>query len=249
MRIKPSESAQRSLIKAYWKEGRAVLYKTSLPVLNLADNVTPAELKNRVDQLLDPEPMYKYISKLWTKVGGKFANDMASMVLKRKGLEDPNIDEWEEGFKIYTNERSRQITKKILKTQEQYIKSVIDRVVSEAQTTGEAISAISGKIKEAFEQELVLMQKYEAERIARTEVIGASNKGSFDGAKSTGIPMQKIWSTSGLPGIRDTHLFYESRGWLGMDDEFGPGLQYPGDPDGQPEEIINCRCSILYNVD
>jgi hypothetical protein len=27
-------------------------------------------------------------------------------------------------------------------------------------------------------------------------------------------------------------------------EEFKPGLRYPNDPNGAPEEVINCRCVI-----
>ncbi len=250
MRFSISESAQRSLIKSYHREAKEVLYKTALPVLQLADKVSPQELKQRIPSLLKPDLMNKYLQDLWSKVGGKFASDTVRRLKPlRKSLEDPELDSWEGGFRAYMAERSKKITKQILTTQAETLNTIIDRLVSEAYQTGESIATISGKLKEQFESEMVTIQRYEAERIARTEVIGASNKGSFDGALSTGLPIQKGWSTSGLSGIRDTHLMYEGRGWVSMDHEFAPGLKHPGDPSGAPEEIINCRCSIIYNVD
>ena len=249
MRIKPSQSAQRSLTTLYWKEARKVLLEISKPVLAAADNTTPQGLKNKVDQLLSPEKMEKYLNELWVKVGGKFAHDTERLIVKRKSLEEPRIDEWEEGFRMYAADRSKQIAKKIIKTQADYIKIAIDKVINDAQVTGEAISTISGAIKEEFAKDLIIMQRYEAERIARTEVIGASNKGSFDGAKNSGLDIKKGWLTSGLPGVRDTHLSYELRGYINMEEEFAPGLLHPGDPNGAPEEIINCRCTIVYEVD
>lgn len=251
MRIKPSQSAQRSLTTLYWKEARKVLLEISKPVLAAADNTTPQGLKNKVDQLLSPEKMEKYLNELWVKVGGKFAHDTERLIVKRKSLEEPRIDEWEEGFRMYAADRSKQIAKKIIQTQADYIKIAIDKVINDAQVTGEAISTISGAIKEEFAKDLIIMQRYEAERIARTEVIGASNKGSFDGAKASGLDMKKGWLHSGIytPGYRQNHVDYETRGYINMDDEFAPGLQYPGDPNADPGEIINCRCTIIYSVD
>lgn len=254
MRFSISESAQRSLIKKYHRQGKEVLYKTSLPVLQLADKVSPQELKQRIPSLLKPDLMNKYILDLWSKVGGKFASDTVRMLKPlRKSLEDPELESWEGGFKAYMAERSKKITKQILTTQAETLNTIIDKLVAEAYQAGDAISTISGRLKDQFDREMVTIQRYEAERIARTEVIGASNKGSFDGAKSTGLPIQKGWSTSGLSGIRDSHLQYEGMGWLSMDTFFaGAGfkpLLYPGDPNGDPGDTINCRCSIIYNVD
>lgn len=246
MRIKISESAQRSLIKSYWKEAKEVLYKSSLPVLQASDNMTPQALKARLEDLVKPDQMEKYLTKLWTKVGAKFANDTERLIIKRKSLEEPRLDDWEEGFRMYAADRSKQLARKIVKTQIDYLTSAIDKIIHEAGQNGEAITTIAGKLKDQFEKDMIVMQRYEAERIARTEVIGASNKGSFDGAKATGLDLKKEWLTSGLPGVRDTHMSYEARGPIEMDREFGPNLQHPGDPNGAPEEIINCRCTITY---
>jgi len=249
MRITTNETAQRSLTKQYWKEARDVLYKTAYPVIELSDKISPAELKNRVPSLLKPELMDKYILNLWSKVGGKFATDMVRKLMSLKELEDYHLQSWEQGFKAYMAERSRKITKQILSTEAENINLLIDKIVSDAMYSGEGISTISGKMQEMFIKDMVVIQNYEAERIARTEVIGASNKGSYDGALSTGLPIQKGWSTSGLSGIRQTHLLYESFGWVSMDKEFAPGLRHPGDPSGSADEIINCRCRLIYNVD
>jgi hypothetical protein len=96
---------------------------------------------------------------------------------------------------------------------------------------------------------LTEINSFQAERIARTEVIGASNTGSFEGAMETGVALGKEWMTSGLPNIRQSHLDYEAMGTVDMDYEYNTGLQYPGDPNGDPEEIINCRCVPTYSID
>lgn len=139
--------------------------------------------------------------------------------------------------------------KKILTTSAEILNLVIDSVVAEGLSEGQSIGVISGALKDSFLGKMRTIQNYEAERIARTEVIGASNKGSYDGALSTGLNMQKGWSTSGLQGIRPTHLLYESFGWVSMEKEYAAGLRHPGDPLGEAGEIINCRCTIIYNVD
>ena len=97
---------------------------------------------------------------------------------------------------------------------------------------------------------MVTIQAYHAERIARTEVIGASNRGSFEAAFRSGLSMQKGWLTSGLKGIRGSHLLYGGMDFQNMDYEYNAGLKYPGDPEAEdPGEVINCRCTIVYNVD
>lgn len=249
MRITTDRARVRSLTKEYWRQGREVLYKTSLPVIDLLDKIPLQEIRHRTDSLLKAEHTEKYILDLWTKTGGKFAVDMVKMIRRLKSIDDPELGMWEDAFRLYMYERSQKIAKKILSTEAELINSLIDKVVTEGYETGQSIGVISQNMKDDFMRRLVKLQTYEAERIARTEVIGASNKGSYDGALSTGANIQKGWSTSGLPGIRQAHLLYESFGWVSMDKEFAPGLKYPGDPAGPADEIINCRCTIIYNVD
>ena len=36
---------------------------------------------------------------------------------------------------------------------------------------------------------------------------------------------------------------------IGIDDSFaldGKSISYPGDVDGEPEDVINCRCTIKF---
>ncbi len=41
----------------------------------------------------------------------------------------------------------------------------------------------------------------------------------------------------------------EAQGPIGMAQVFTNGLKYPGDPDGGPEEVINCRCTLVPEVE
>jgi hypothetical protein len=71
-------------------------------------------------------------------------------------------------------------------------------------------------------------------------------------AESTGYQYKKFWSTSGLPGIRPTHIDAENYSnevnGLMPNQVFPNGLLYPGDHSGPPEEVINCRCVVLHEI-
>lgn len=86
-----------------------------------------------------------------------------------------------------------------------------------------------------------------AKRIARTEIISASNGGSFIGAQTTGLVLEKQWLRTYDSRTRDTHKSVKP---VGMDELFdvGGGMMYPGDPRGPAKETVNCRCSITYRV-
>lgn len=93
-----------------------------------------------------------------------------------------------------------------------------------------------------------------ARMIARTELVGAINGGSLAATQlvsgATGTPYMKQWMTA--PGARNPrHELYVGLDGqtVALDETFDVGgapLQHPGDPDGPPEEVINCRCSMSY---
>jgi hypothetical protein len=84
---------------------------------------------------------------------------------------------------------------------------------------------------------------YRADAIARTETHGAANYGSQEAAKQTGVPMKKEWLSAADDRTRETHREAGKQPAIGMDETFTVGdsqLQFPGDPAGDPEEVINC---------
>jgi HK97 family phage portal protein len=89
---------------------------------------------------------------------------------------------------------------------------------------------------------------YSTERIARTTMTGASNLGSKEAWKQSEVVEGKEWLSALLPNrTRETHA--EAHGQrVGIDEKFSVGgyeLDYPGDPDGPPGEIVNCLCNLL----
>lgn len=87
-----------------------------------------------------------------------------------------------------------------------------------------------------------------AQRIARTEAHTAANKGQQEAAEESGLDMVKEWGATEDARTRPDHA--QANGQLReMDEAFDVGgvrLDFPGDPNGPPEQIINCRCVALY---
>lgn len=94
-----------------------------------------------------------------------------------------------------------------------------------------------------------------ARLIARTELAGAVNGGSLAAVQivsnATGETYKKTWLTApGAPNPR--HEDYEDldgqeQPLNGYFDVGGFNLQHPGDPDGPPSEVCNCRCTMTYD--
>lgn len=89
------------------------------------------------------------------------------------------------------------------------------------------------------------MDEVRATRIARTETIGALNEGDFIAAKQSGVMEQKEWLTMQDDRVRDSHAEQDGMA-VGLGDVFPNGCSFPGDGAGGPDEVINCRCTLLY---
>lgn len=87
-----------------------------------------------------------------------------------------------------------------------------------------------------------------ATMIARTESVGAMNQGEFLAAQESGVVQSKEWLTQGDDRVRDSHAEQDGE-VVDMGDTFTNGCRFPGDPDGLPEETINCRCTLLFHDD
>jgi HK97 family phage portal protein len=84
--------------------------------------------------------------------------------------------------------------------------------------------------------------------IARTEVTGSFNLGMVIAAKAAGFTKKK-WIPMSDDNSRHNHSNIGSS-TIGIDDMFvldGKSLNYPGDVDGGPADVINCRCTIKFS--
>lgn len=87
-------------------------------------------------------------------------------------------------------------------------------------------------------------------RAARTIVTGAENKGrqdSYARAEADGIILQKEWLATNDNRTRHSHVLLDGD-IVDQDKTFDNGLMFPGDPNGEPSEVYNCRCSMTAVV-
>lgn len=88
------------------------------------------------------------------------------------------------------------------------------------------------------------ISKNKAMRIARTEGHRIQERATMDAhvkAKSKGADIVKVWSAALDSRTRDSHRDVDGE-IREVEETFSNGLLYPGDPNGKPEEVINCRC-------
>ena len=110
---------------------------------------------------------------------------------------------------------------------------------------GESMDKIAKRLRNVQE-----MNKTQAIRSARTIVTGAENKGrqdSYARAEADGIILQKEWLATNDGRTRHSHAMLDGA-IVDQDKKFDNGLMYPGDPIGRPEEVYNCRCTLVAKV-
>lgn len=95
--------------------------------------------------------------------------------------------------------------------------------------------------------------------VARTEVIGANNAGAYDAARVSAAELGvepdqvvKEWlaTVSQPTRTRPTHMAADGQQVKGLESRFIVGDSHmlrPHDPAGAADEVIQCRCSVLYH--
>lgn len=88
-------------------------------------------------------------------------------------------------------------------------------------------------------------------RNARTAYTGAQNAGRMEGlrkAQELGVEVKKQWMATLDDSTRDAHQELDGQ-TAEVEEPFqsslGP-IMYPGDPDADPANVYNCRCTLVY---
>ena len=138
----------------------------------------------------------------------------------------------------------------ITATTEHFIRGAIESAMTEGFEQGLGTDKMARLIRKHLTDSLGDIGRSRSRMIAQTEMVQGSNFAATEAINDTGFAYRKFWSTSGLPNIRDSHLQAESDSAKGIpaDEAFSNGLMYPGDPNGAPEEVINCRCTVLHEI-
>lgn len=119
-------------------------------------------------------------------------------------------------------------------------------VIAEGLTNNWTVDQISDELQAHY----VTMSTSRAFRIARTEVVGASNFGAFSAAKQSGVAVTKTWISSRDERVRPDHADADGQE-VPMDVAFsvgGESLMYPGDPSASADQTNYCRCAQAFST-
>ena len=127
----------------------------------------------------------------------------------------------------------------------QWNKQKLSSAIAQGVMQGETIDDIAKRLAAVTD-----MNRNSAVRNAATMTTSAQNAGRVDGmrrAQDMGVELLQMWVAT-----LDGHTRYSHRQVDGelraIGKRFTNGLLYPGDPDGAPEEVYNCRCVLSAKV-
>lgn len=128
------------------------------------------------------------------------------------------------------------------------ISAALGRTLTEGVNRGESIDKLAGRVRDVFDG----VGESRARQIARTETHGAAEGAGHDAAGAlhrAGTSLEKTWLATHDARTRPDHLDADGQ-TVPYDQPFkvgGHALEYPGDPSGPVEQIVNCRCSTLFD--
>jgi SPP1 gp7 family putative phage head morphogenesis protein len=136
------------------------------------------------------------------------------------------------------------------------LKRGIDLAYGKRQITASVTSSIlQGKnikhMADDLQKRITTMSRDSAIRTARTAVTGAQNAGRMDSyaaAEKMGIKLKKEWLATLDARTRHSHAMLDGE-QVAQDKKFSNGCRFPGDPQGPPWEIYNCRCTLIAAVE
>jgi len=169
------------------------------------------------------------IKSIVAEAGNLALQEVGKKIKKDFDINDPMTAEW--------------IDKKAMKFGEEVNETTIKKLkatLAEGVLKGESIAQLKKRVEDLFEMWYTGRDK----TIARTEVLSSNNAGSLFGYEQSGVVEYKEWLATRDARVRDSHKYLDGEKVL-LNKKFSNGLEYPGDPNGSPEEIINCRCTLI----
>jgi len=209
-------------------------------------------MARRAPEIVSPEEEAKKYTEATEEIYLRhFAHGLRAGLSATKGLlytyeAKGVIDELTEEVEEELNRLIFESGTKISRTTLERIKGLIIQADAENWTVEKLTQAI-------WEQEGIFAP-WRARMISRTESAKVENWAQLEGYRETEFVDGKGWLSARIKTSRDAHIEAMSRyedNPIRLDEKFmvgGEELEYPGDPAGSPENVINCLCSIFPAV-
>ena len=220
---------------------------------------SPEQAVNRANDIYTREPMKRAFVGLYGDLGGASAKYTRSKYQKEwrerirtKADESMWDDQFATSMRAYAVTAAGDRITGITGTSKEIAIRILRSLMEQAQREGIGNDQLSQFLRDNLEKEFSRFERWRADRIVNTETLTAQQRGAMDGAKSLGIDMKKQWiAYPGLAQTAERHAIMP--GVNGQTVEMnmpfivgGEALDHPGDPNGSAENVINCRCDVVF---
>jgi uncharacterized protein with gpF-like domain len=253
----PDAAAQKQAAVEVFAQYEPPLYEAYLEMMvEWLAAVKAAMFAGGVAKLgLVPDPMSVFSqTPKWDALADKYSEDVA-----REVLASPYKDLLGDG----TLFNSRPFVRNWIAARENRLKAVPDEVygavaqiIDSATTNGASIPDVTAQVEALFDATDAKKWKDRARTVARTEVVGAYNGGLYDAfsmlvESDPDTSYVKRWLATEDHRTRPDHVKADGQTvpWGQPFDVGGFAMMYPHDPEGPPQEVINCRCTMLLEVE
>lgn len=131
---------------------------------------------------------------------------------------------------------------------EQELRTIYRDVIQRGAVEGMSVPDTAREIVNAVDD----VAGYRATALARTDLIGLANGAGQNAATKAFAGREdvvKVWLATPDDRTRESHVDANGQR-VALNEYFdvdGFPMMYPGDPDGPDEEVINCRCTVIYS--
>lgn len=220
------------LIEKGYMQLRRLEHKYYLSILNALNSQVLSFINYK---RVDDQPLKASLEAIYTEVATAEARRTAKALKSLRVKEDQWLKDVLEYLNYYLMRLS--VTPVTAQT-----RAMIQQILVQSIEQG-----LSEPVTVKLMMDLLEMNKARALRIARTEVVRAVNFGSMMAAHDSEFQYTKKWIAVDDARTRRTHR-HEDGQVRDFYELFSNGLLFPGDPNGSPKEVINCRCRLGFSI-
>ncbi len=219
----------------------------------IAENFNQINLPNLIFIHKD---VSKIFADMYADVGSQFAvvsyistkNANPTIQVKRDEYTAAQIRPYEDAMRNYATTEGAASIISISETGRELAMKIIQDITADGIDLGLGIDDLADYIEAKIPSDWRIAGKFNAERIARTEVLSAASRGSYIGAEATNLPLNKVWLTVMDGRERGSHASVnrQERGMYDAFDVGGQKLMHPQAKGGNAANVINCRCATYY---
>ena len=208
-------------------------------VSSIQNLTTPEEFTQAAQSFkIDSSVVQTAYLRFYIKTGMSFAKNQVKSL--RGGMEVKQEEDWEVIIREFIRTRTGVKITKVIQTETDDIINITKKVVQQGIDEGWGMDKIARTIQKTQSD----MDFWKAQRIARTEVVTASNIGVKVGAEELPGNEVKVWISTFDQRSRPEHMAMDGVR-VAMNESFnvdGEMMEFPGDPNASAGNIINCRC-------